>query len=214
MTCAHCSDAQQLFNHRRARRELKKYRRKGAQGSTRLLIDALRDLDVPSGSLLDVGGGVGAIQHELLSTGLERVTSVDASKAYLEASRSEAERQGYADRAAYHVGDFIDLEPELGEADIVTLDRVVCCYPDMPRLVGASAAKARRLYGLVFPRRRWPVRIVMRCMNILEALKRNTFRVFIHPPEAIDAAVRAQGFELARTADTFLWRVAVYARAP
>ena len=213
MTCAHCSDAQQLFNQRRARRELKKYRRKGAQGSTRLLIDTLRKLDTAHGSLLDVGGGIGAIQHELVSAGVAEVTSVDASEAYLNASRAEAERRGYADRATYRVGDFIDVATELPDADVVTLDRVVCCYPDMPRLVVASAAKARRLYGLVFPRRRWPVRIVIRCMNILEALKRNAFRVFIHPPEAIDATVRAQGFELARTADTFLWRVAIYARA-
>jgi magnesium-protoporphyrin O-methyltransferase len=126
--------------------------------------------------------------------------------------RSEAERRDYVDRADYHVGDFIELAESLPDADVVTLDRVVCCYPDMPRLIGASAGKAGRLYGLVFPRRRWPVRAVIAVMNVLEILKRNAFRVFVHDPSEIEMAVRAAGFERAHEAKTFVWHVEVYSR--
>ncbi len=213
MTCAHCCDAEKLFNDRRAKRELRKYRRKGPGKSTRLLIDALLGPETTGSSLLDIGGGVGAIQHASARAGASAITAADASQAYVEVCRSEAERQGYVDRAGYHVGDFIEMAEDLPDADVVTLDRVVCCYPDMPRLVGASAAKAGRLYGLVFPRRRWPVRAAIAVMNVFEALKRTTFRVFVHHPEEIDAAVRAAGFERTHEAKTFVWQVTVYSRA-
>lgn len=212
MTCAHCADAEQLFNRRRARRELRSYRRKGPGRSTRLLIEALGTAQTAGRSLLDIGGGVGAIQHALAEAGASEITSADASQAYVDASRSEAERRGYRERARYHVGDFIEMAGELPVADIVTLDRVLCCYPDMPHLVEASAAKAGRLYGLVFPRRRWPVRAAFRLLNLLEALRRHSFRVFLHDPDEIELAVRAAGFERANRATTFVWQVAVYAR--
>jgi hypothetical protein len=213
VTCAHCCDAEKLFNDRRAKRELRKYRRKGPGKSTRLLLDCLLGPETAGSSLLDIGGGVGAIQHASAEAGASSITAADASQAYVEACRSEAERRGYVDRARYHIGDFIELAESLPDADVVTLDRVVCCYPDMPRLVGTSAAKAGLRYGLVFPRRRWPVRAVISLTNLLEALKRNAFRVFVHDPGEIEAAVRAAGFERTHEAKTFVWQVEVYSRA-
>ena len=212
MTCAHCCDAEKLFNDRRAKRELRKYRRKGPGKSTRLLLDGVLGSQTAGSSLLDIGGGVGAIQYASAEAGAATITAADASQAYVEVCRSEAERRGYVDRAGYHVGDFIEMAEGLPEADVVTLDRVVCCYPDMPGLIGASVGKAGRVYGLVFPRRRWPVRAVIAVMNMLEALKRNTFRVFVHDPGEIEAAVRATGFERTHEAKTFVWQVEVYSR--
>jgi magnesium-protoporphyrin O-methyltransferase len=213
VTCAHCCDAEKLFNDRRAKRELRKYRRKGPDKSTRLLIEGLLGSQTAGSSLLDIGGGVGAIQHASAEAGAAAITAADASQAYVTVCRSEAERRGYVDRADYHVGDFIELAESLPDADVVTLDRVVCCYPDMPRLIGASAGKAGRFYGLVFPRRRWPVRAVIAVMNVLEILKRNAFRVFVHDPSEIEMAVRAAGFERTHEAKTFVWHVEVYSRA-
>ena len=46
------------------------------------------------------------------------------------------------------------MSDEIEAADVVTLDRVICCYPDMEALVGRSAERALRLYGLVHPRDR------------------------------------------------------------
>jgi magnesium-protoporphyrin O-methyltransferase len=106
----------------------------------------------------------------------------------------------------------VEFAPDVEEVDIVTLDRVVCCYPDMPTLVEASASKARRVYGLVFPRDRWPVRAVIAGINLVNALRRTSFRVFVHPAGEIDRTVRAAGFEPRYSARTFVWHVAVYAR--
>jgi magnesium-protoporphyrin O-methyltransferase len=211
-TCCHCQGADDFFSDRRARKELKKYRRKGPDKSTRLLLEGIVSRGVEGASVLDIGGGVGVIQHELAARGAAEIYSADASQAYLATSRAEAEERGYAERARYLLGDFVEIAPDVEEVDIVTLDRVVCCYPDMPTLVEASASKARRVYGLVFPRDRWPVRAVIAGINLMNALRRSSFRVFVRPPEEIDRTVRAAGFEPRYSALTFVWHVAVYAR--
>ncbi|MCH7500500.1 MAG: methyltransferase domain-containing protein [Nitrospinae bacterium] len=102
------------------------------------LIAFLKEHEVTGKSLLDIGGGIGAIQHELVAAGAARVTSVDASSGYLAISRKEAESRGYADRASYHYGDFVDLADSVDDADIVTLDKVLCCYDKVDDLVKKS----------------------------------------------------------------------------
>ena len=161
MSCCQCQGIERLFDQRTAARELKNYQQQGPEKSTRLLLDTLRQglSAAQPFSLLDIGGGVGVIQHELMGTGLAQGTSIDASSAYLSLAKQEAERRGYAERMHYQHGNFVDIAPCLEPADIVTLDRVICCYDDMPSLVKLSAEKAQRFYGLVFPRDTWWMKI-------------------------------------------------------
>ena len=111
MSCPQCQGHEHLFDQKTASQELKNYRKKGPSKSTRLLIEALTASSLKGMTLLDIGGGIGAIQHELLKLGLRHATSVDASVAYLEAAKDEAQRQGHADRVSYHYGDFVALAP-------------------------------------------------------------------------------------------------------
>ena len=212
MTCPHCQGAEKIFDQRTAERDLKAYRAHGPGATTRLLIEALKAAGIANHTLLDIGGGVGAIQHELLKDGAGSAIAIDASSAYLQAAKQEAERQGYANRVAYHQGDFVALAPQLPEADIVTLEKVICCYPDMRALVGLSSARAGRLYGVVFPRDSWWMRLGGRCMNLLLRLQRSTFRFFVHPTEAIEAVVRANGLQRRYYHKTLFWQVIVYSR--
>lgn len=161
---------------------------------------------------MDVGGGVGAIQHELLASGLTSALHVDASRPYLSASEEEATRRGHEGKASYRFGDFVDLAPELPSAHIVTLDRVICCYPYMERLVTASARKAVRLYGVVYPRERWGARAVVVGGNLYFRIRRSCFRTYLHSPRAIIATVERCGFRLAERARTFIWDVNVFER--
>ena len=124
-------------------------------------------------NLLDIGGGVGAIEHELLESGVQSATDVDASKAYLRAAREEAQRRGLAERVSYQHGNFVDLAAQVPDADIVTLDRVICCYDDMEKLVDLSAARARRFYGLVYPRDTWLARLAVKIINLFFRLRTN-----------------------------------------
>ncbi|HEV8381728.1 MAG TPA: hypothetical protein VGQ29_09085, partial [Gemmatimonadales bacterium] len=97
-------------------------------------------------------------------------------------------------------------------ADIVTLDRVVCCYPEMEPLVRLSAERCRRLYGLSYPRYRWPVRAVVGIENAFRALFRNPFRSFVHSPVVMEQLLTGLGFRLQSKVRTFAWEIVVYAR--
>lgn len=212
MQCCQCQGIEREFNRKAAAAELRQFRSHGPAKTTRMLIDALKTERIEGLTLLDIGGGVGAIQHELLKAGVSRSTNVEASSAYIDAAKAEAERLGHRDRVSHHHGDFIHLAPEIIPADIVTLDRVVCCYPDMPTLVGLSSARAKKLYGLVFPRDAWWNHAGLGILNLVRWLRRNPFRVFVHRPEAVDALIRANGLERRFHRQTFIWLVVVYAR--
>ena len=212
MTCPHCQGAEKIFDQGIAERDLKAYRARGPGTTTRLLIDALKAAGIANLTLLDIGGGVGAIQHELIKAGAHSATAIDASSAYLHAAEQEAERQGHAGRIAYRQGDFVALAPQLSEADIVTLEKVICCYPDMRALVGLSSARAGTLYGVVFPRDSWWMRIGSLFVNLVLWLQRSAFRFFVHPTEAIEVVVRANGLARRYYRKTLFWQVIVYSR--
>ncbi len=213
MQCTHCQGAEKTFDSRMAHRELRKYQIKGPGRTTRLLIEAIkRTGGVEGATLLDIGGGVGAIENELLEDGVRHAIDVDASTAYLAAARGEAERQGHVDRITYQHGDFVDLAPLLPRADLVTLEKVVCCYPDMRTLVSLSSTHARRLYGFVIPRDTWWMKVAVRLENFHLRLQRNPFRTYVHSTREIDAVLRANHFERHYLGKTLVWQVLLYAR--
>ena len=212
MSCCQCEGIETLFNRKLAVRELKNYRRKGPSKTTRLLIEALKAEGVQGLTLLDIGGGIGAMQHELLAAGASRATNVDASTGYIEAAKEESERRGHGDRVNYRQGNFVDLAPEISPADIVTLDRVICCYHDMEALVGLSAQRATKYYGVVYPRdNRW-FKVARPVINLFLWLSRNPFRMFVHPTAAVDAVVRKQGLQPRFQHNTAMWQVVLYGR--
>src|SRR5215208_834267 len=195
MDCCQCRGIESQFDRNEAERKLREYRRRGPARTTRILLDALMAESIQGRTLLDIGGGIGAIQHALLKAGVARAVDVDASSAYLSAAKAEATRQGYAERVSYQHGNFVELADSIPPADIVTLDRVICCYHDMPALVGRSAAKATRLYGLVYPRDVWWVRTGVWAANAMLWLERTTFRIFAHSRSAVDAVVQRNALE-------------------
>ena len=211
--CNQCQGIENLFDRRFAQRDLADYRRKGPSKQTRLLLNVLREVGVKGRTLLDIGGGIGAIQHELMKSGLDASLDVDASSAYLAAAQEEAAHQGYADRAQYLHGNFIDLAPQIEGADIVTLDRVICCFPDMQAMVSLSAARAKHFYALVYPRDSWWTRLGGRAGNALLALQRSKFRFFVHPAPQVDSLIRAEGLQPRFHGYAgLIWQVVVYAR--
>jgi 2-polyprenyl-3-methyl-5-hydroxy-6-metoxy-1,4-benzoquinol methylase len=212
MDCCQVQGINEMFDDKLVNEELKSYRSSGPRQTTRILIDALKAEGVRGASLLDIGGGVGAIQCELLEAGCQAVTDVDASQAYLRAAREEAQRRGLAERISYQQGNFIDLAEQIPAADIVTLDRVICCYPDMEKLVGLSVARARKLYGLVFPRDTWWARMGIVLMNFIFRLQGSSFRTFTHPTRVVEDLIQSSGLKRQFYRRTAIWQVMVYAR--
>ncbi len=212
MTCCHCPGVARMFDERTARRQLRRYRRRGPGKGTRQLVDAVAGDGVEGRTFIDVGGGVGAIQHELMERGAAGGTSADASPSYLEAARAEAEARGHADRIRYVEGDFVERSGEIDPADLVTLDRVVCCYPDMPALVGAAARLTRRTLGLVIPRGTRFVRGGVAIVNLFQRLRRHPFRVYVHDPREVEAVLAEHGLGRRYLREGAVWRVAVFGR--
>lgn len=214
MNCCQCCGIESQFDRREAARDLAQYRRRGPARTTQLLVDALVAEGVSERTLLDIGGGVGAIQYALLAAGAASAVDVDAAAAYLEVAQDEAQRRGLVDRVRYVHGNVVDLAETLEPADIVTLDRVLCCYHDMPALVAASAAKARQLYGLVYPRDGALIGAGVRAINLVFRLQRTPFRIFQHPTAAVDGLVRRHGLEPIFSRYAGLWQVVIYRRSP
>jgi hypothetical protein len=216
MHCSQCDGIEHQFDRRAARRNLRRYRRRGPDTTTRLLIAALRDAMNDRGahdaSLLDIGAGIGAIHHELLDDHVTRAVHVDASSAHLAAAREETERRGHGARVEFVAGDFVAMAAQVPAADVVTLDRVICCYHDMRQLVGLSAQKATRLYGAVYPREIGWMHLGIAAINLWQRITRSSFRVFLHEPSAIDAVLRGAGLERMSVRRTIGWEVVVYAR--
>jgi 2-polyprenyl-3-methyl-5-hydroxy-6-metoxy-1,4-benzoquinol methylase len=203
----------EAYDQKIATAELRRYRKKGPNPWTRALVQALKAEGVQGTTLLDIGGGIGAVQHELLAAGAVSATSVDASSAYLDAAREESDRRGLSGRVTYHHGDFVELAPSVPPADIVTLERVLNVYPDWERLVALSAERARRLYGIVVPRNTPFVRLVISMINLVMRLKSKRLRAAVVPIDAIDRVLGTMGFQ--RHSSTRVgpaWQVTIYRR--
>ena len=212
MSCCQSQAADAVFDERMAMRDLQQYRKKGPARTTRILLDALIAEGVEGAKLLDIGGGVGGIPNTLLDAGATDAVAVDASSAYLEAARKEAVRRGHDERISYRHGDFVELAPRIEPADVVTLDRVICCYDDMEALVGASAERAEGLYGVVYPRDTWWNRLGIGLINVALRLWRGSFRVFVHSPDAVERVIIGKGLERRFSRQTMVWQVVVYHR--
>jgi magnesium-protoporphyrin O-methyltransferase len=212
MTCSHCQCIDRSFDRKVAERDLRTYRTRGPARTTRLLLEALNGGKISGLTLLDIGGGIGVIQQELLKQGASSATAVDASRAYLQVAGEEAERQGTAGRIRYHFGNFVDLAEQIPQADIVTLEKVICCYPDMHALVGLSSNRARKLYGLVFPRDIWWIRWAAKVINWFMKLGRDPFPIYMHRTEDVDAILLEKGLQRCYYHQTLIWQVMVYER--
>lgn len=212
MSCSQCQGIEELFSEAYVAKELRHYRRRGPDKTTSMLTGALKEAGVQDLTLLDIGGGLGAIQHELLASGVTAATDIDASAAYLAAAKSESERRRFAERITFQHGNFLDMAEHLDPADIVTLDRVICCYPEMEKMVGLSAARAKKYYGLVYPRDSWWMRIEVIIENLFYLLQRNPYRAYIHATEAVEAQIIGKGLKRRFHKQTLAWQVVLYAR--
>ena len=212
MNCCQCQGIEELFSQQYVAKELARYRTKGPDKTTIMLVEAIKKAGLTGQTLLDIGGGVGAIQHALLDAGLEHATDVEASTAYLNAARTEAQIRGVANQVRYLQGDFVARAADVEPADIVTLDRVICCYPDMEKLVSLSAVRARKLYGLVYPRDTWWLRIALTVGNFFFKLRRRAYRGFVHPTKAVEAILSSNGLKRQFYRKTLVWQVSIYGR--
>jgi tRNA A58 N-methylase Trm61 len=189
-----------VFGERAARRAAARYRRKGLDGDARWLADVVGERMTPAATLLELGGGVGALHVELLRRGAATAVNVEISP--------EWEREAEALLRAYGLESRV--ERRIGDA--VVMHRVVCCYPDPDRLMDAAAERAHRLLAVSFPRERRLARLVNALSNLWLRLRRVPFRSYVHHESTIEAAAARHAFRPASERRGRIWRAIVFER--
>jgi magnesium-protoporphyrin O-methyltransferase len=177
------------------------------------MLAELRRWPLEGRRLLDVGGGIGVISKELAGgAGVASASIVEASPAYLEVARREAGSQYGSRPTQFILGDFAVIAGTLPDADVATLDRVVCCYPDAEALLREAAGRARQLLAFTYPQDRWYVRILIVLENFCLRIMGKEFQAFVHAPERMGAVLEAAGLVRATRCETLVWTLDLYSR--
>ena len=200
-----------MFGRKPAERQARSFRKRGLRGSAKALAGFAGE--VRGESVLEVGGGIGAIEIELLEAGAARVTNIELAATYEDTARALLAERGLSERAERHVGDFVAEADAIEPHDVVVMHRVVCCYPDVDALVGTAADRARRRMVLTYPQERPAVRAALWAGNALMRLRGSTFRAFVHPVHRIETAAEAHGLmPETRVRHGLLWESAAFSR--
>ena len=191
--CCNSRGCDWFFSDRFARRVAKRYRRRGLDKPSREIVEFLERQGVRGATVLEIGGGVGEIQLELLKRGAARTINLELSPAYDGQALELAREAGVSDRVDRRLHDIAVDPGGVEEVDVVVLNRVVCCYPDYERLLGAAADHARRLLVFSHPPGNLLWRTIAGAQNLFFRVLRKEFRSFAHPPAAMLAVLESRG---------------------
>jgi len=172
------------------------------------MVDFLESRGIEGATVLEIGGGLGEMQIELLKSGAAHAVNLELSPGYDEEAEHllhDAALEGRVERRLHDVA----VDPEGVEpADVVLLHRVVCCYPDYERLLGAAAERARRLLVFSYPPRNALSRVIVNAENLVFKLLRKEYRSFAHPPAAMLGVLEERGLRPTYAHHTLVWQVA------
>lgn len=211
--CCNARGCDEFFSPRVAERAAQRYRQKGLDGTARRIVAFLEQYGIEGLTVLEVGGGVGEIQVELLKRGAARAVNLELSQAYDEEATRLLREAGVEERAQRRLHDIAADPDGVEPADVVVLHRVVCCYPDYERLLGAAGSHARRLLVFSYPPRNAISRVLLGAQNLLFRLRRMEFRTFAHPPRRMFEIVENAGLRQAYGHHPVLWQIAGFERS-
>ena len=210
--CCNPSGYDRLFSPREARRRLRDYDKNGLNAMAQAIVDYLETRGVDGHRVIEVGGGIGAVQVELLKAGAGSAVNVELSRGYQAVAEDLLRREGLEGRVEQVIGDFTELAERM-QADDVIMNRVICCYPDMERLMSAGLTASRHFVGLTYPRDGFVFRVLLRVENAFHRIRGVDFRAYLHSPHAILDVARAAGFEVAFADRDAMWHGVVLERA-
>lgn len=213
--CCDPAEYAKVFDEKNAKSDVRSYRKKGLDSTARRMIDFIVARGIAGASVLEVGGGVGAIQIELLRAGSARAANVEIVGTYEEAAAALLREHGLEGRVDRRVFDFAQDAEAVEPAEVVMLHRVVCCYPDMERMVRAAASRARRLLAMSFPPDRWWWRLWIRLEPLIVRVRLRGCRLasgYFHDPTAILATARSAGLVPVFEHRGLAWQVAILER--
>ena len=212
MDCCQCQGIESMFDKKSAKRDLKRYLKKGPSTTTKILLNEVNKIGVQGMTFLDIGGGIGAIQYALIKWGALNGVSIEASSAYIDSIKEETGKNNLTEKVVFKHGDFTTIASDLNSSDIVTLDKVICCYDDMNRLVDLSSKLARKIYAVVYPRDNWWTKLFLPIINFYPKIKGSSFRLFIHPTNKVEDIIIKNGLKRIYNTTRLFWQVTVFIR--
>jgi 2-polyprenyl-3-methyl-5-hydroxy-6-metoxy-1,4-benzoquinol methylase len=210
--CAECCCGTNRFFSRMSSHFDRQYQKRGLEKIQRSLVNSLRPEIQAGSSVLDIGCGVGALHFALLTEGAERAIGVEISEGMIEHARRHAEELGFTDRTRYLQGDFVERQDEVNVSDVVLMDKVVCCYPDLERLLDSALGKTARLLALTHPRNNFLATVLFKAHIFLGTTLHLSFHPFWHDWRAMHRGILARGFELIHADSSVIWSALVYRR--
>jgi magnesium-protoporphyrin O-methyltransferase len=210
--CCDPEDYQSVFSRRFARRQSRRYRRRGLTPAARGIADFVTSHGIVGATVLEIGGGVGHLHVELLRRGASHVTNLEISKNYEAEAARLLDDAGMTDRVTRRFLDIAQTPDDVGPVDVVVLHRVVCCYPDYARLLKVAASHARKALAYSHPAANIVNRVEFGAENVYRRLTRNDFRAFVHPAEDMIRAAESDGLAVAFRTHARTWDVVGLAR--
>ena len=211
-SCCNTRGCDDFFTQRMAQRAAQRYRKRGVDKTARHMLAFLEERGVEGTSVLEIGGGIGEVQLELLKLGAARTLNLELSPAYDDEAARLVREAGVEPRAERRLHDIAADPSGVEPADVVVLNRVVCCYPDYERLLGAAADHARRLLVFSYPPRNVLSRLLLGAQNLVFRLRQKEFRTFAHPPERMLAVLEERGLHHAYAHHPIVWQIAGFER--
>lgn len=205
--CCDHDDYQSVFSGRFARRQSRRYRRRGLTPAARGIVDFATSQGITGATVLEIGGGVGHLHVELLRRGASHVTNLEISENYEAEAALLLKTAGMTSRVTRRFLDVAQAPDEVEPADVVVLHRVVCCYPDHARLLKVAAGHARKTLVYSHPAANAVNRVQFGAENTYRWLTRNDFRTFIHPPEDMVRAAESEGLAVTYRHHAWDWDV-------
>lgn len=178
------------------------------------LLDLLRDATLRRPAVLELGCGTGGLIVALLEMGASRATGIDLSPASVGVARRRAIQAGYGEQAIFETGNaaYVEVEPH----DWVVLDRVICCFGDVERLVGRAVELATKRIAISVPESRGWRGLINRpkwaAENIWDRVRGGS-RGYVHDLHRIERRLADAGFTPTASTHVGLWHVGVYDRA-
>ena len=203
-----CGGYDEVFTERQARWVRGRFERRGLTGPAREIVRWLGSRGLQEGvSVLEIGGGLGELHVELLRRGAARATSVELTGSWEREARRLLAAEGLEHRVERVLGDLVHQPDLAGQADVVVLNKVVCCYPDHAALLQAAGERARRALVLSHPPRTPLVRAGLTVLNAWERLRGHDYRAYAHPPEQMLEELSATGLRPVTSERAGLWWV-------
>jgi hypothetical protein len=92
--CCRAGPCQEMFKPQIARKNLKQYRRKGLGAIERRMVESIPAKELDGARVLEIGGGIGTMQAELLGAGAHEGEIVELVSAYEPYARELAQEKG------------------------------------------------------------------------------------------------------------------------